>query len=526
MKAESTQVLETLAEWQMWPQTYVREAMGVNAENGFAVDPLQADLFRVVGEMAQAKLKYKDVCDGRAPKSSLSERDWFYVKKQGISVMSGKGSGKGFSLVMLICWFLQMFDRCKSPITGPSFDQINKGLLAECHKWVNMKSPKTGEPIAVVGSEFEILNDKIYLKSEGPKSRFFAVRTAPPDANESQQKGVLDGWHEDAMMVVVDEAASIQDGVFTSFNTTLTRPFNFAVLMFNPTRNSGFAYDTHYGPRADAWVQLHWDARKSTLVTRAQLDAMERDYGKDGPEYRINVLGLPPVDDPSSLISQTWIQNAVDRWESDDDETWKDYPTIAGFDPAREGKDESAYVVRKGMRVIRTDGVRLTKSDELGDWALQQMAADEVDVMFIDSVGIGGPMMDYMKKTMRNPFALRAADVTKAAINERYYRTRDEKWWEVRRCFEKDLIQIPPDRILKNELGSIKQSGQTDKGKTRVETKKEMKARGMPSPNRGDALMMTLFANDDAVMAAKRGDDDGYDANDEPGNSGLSWMGR
>jgi hypothetical protein len=526
MKAEEIQVMETLAEWQMWPQVYAREAMGWEGGPGIPeVTEQQAELFRAMGEMAQAKLKYKDVCDNRAPKSSLTERDWYYINKQGISVMSGKGTGKGGVLALSICWFLQMFDRCKSLITGPSFDQIKDGLMAECHKWINFKSPATGEPISAVGADFEILSDKIYLKSEGSKSRFFAVRTAPPDANESAQKGTLAGWHEEAVLIIVDEASHVQDGVFTGFNTTLTRPFNFAVLVFNPIKASGFAWETHYGPRADSWVQIHWDSRKSPLVTKAQLDTMERDYGKDGPEYRINVLGLPPVDDPSSLIAQTWIQNAVDRWESDTDETWKDYPTIAGFDPAREGKDESAYVVRKGMRVIRTAGSRLTKSDELGDWALQQMAADEVDVMYIDSVGIGGPMMDYMRKTMRNPFALRAADVTKAAVNERYYRIRDEKWWDVRKCFEENLIQIPPDRILKNELGSIKQAGQTDKGKTRVETKKEMKARGMPSPNRGDALMMTRFANDDAVVAAKRGDD-GYDANDEPGNSGLSWMGR
>jgi len=526
MSTDQSKVLETLAEWQFNPSVYAREAMGWVAENGTVATEQQEDLFRVVGEMALAKLKYKDVCDMRAPKSSLTERDWFYIKKQGISVMSGKGTGKGGAAAVLIFWFLQMFDRCKSPITGPSFDQINRGLLAECHKWATMKSPKTGEPISAVGSEFEILNDKIYLKSEGPKSRFFAVRTAPPDANEAQQKGVLDGWHEDAMMIVVDEAAIPQDGVFTSFVTTLTKPFNFAVMFFNPVKNTGFAFDTHYSPQSESWVQLHWDSRKSSLVTQAHLDNMANRYGKDGPEYRINVLGLPPVDDPSSLISYAWIQNAVDRWEADTDETWKDYPIVAGFDPAREGKDESAYVVRRGMRVLRVDGVRLTKSDELGDWALQQMAADEVDVMYIDSVGIGGPMMDYMKKTMANPFKLRAADVTKAANLDRYYRVRDEKWWKVREVFEKDLIQIPPDRILKNELGSIKQAGQTDKGKTRVETKKEMKARGMPSPNRGDALMMTFFANDDAVMAAKRDSGDAYDTDDEPGNAGLSWMGR
>jgi len=519
-------VLEVCAEWQLYPEVFAREAMGWTAKNGINLTPQQLDLLRTVSDMAISKLKYKDVVDGRMAESELTERDWFYIKKQGISVMSGKGTGKGGALVLLIAWFLAMFDRCKSPITGPSYEQLRRGLMAEFHKWATYKSPTTGEPISPLATEFEIQRDMIFLKSQGPKSRFFAVRTAPPDANESQQRGVLDGWHEDAMMIVVDEAAAVPDGVFTSFNTTLTKPFNFAVLAFNPFKASGFAYETHFGAKAEAWVQLHWDARESPLVTEAQLQAMERDYGSEGPEYRINVLGLPPTDDPSSLISRNWIQAAIDRHNAGCNDHWADYPVIAGFDPAREGRDESAYVVRQGKRILKVEGVRLTKSNELGDWALQRMAADEVDIMYIDSVGIGGPMMDYMRLSLQNPYALRAADVTRAASNSKYYRTRDEMWWKLRSWFEQDLIQIPPDRVLINELGSIRQGITNNKGQTTVETKKQMRDRRMPSPNRGDALMMTMFANDDVACKGPRGVQSDYDDDDRSSHSNVSWMGR
>jgi len=527
-KKFNPEVMSSVNLWQLYPEVFAREAMGWDGTALVSITPQQMELFQAVGRMARAKLKYKDVCEGLAPKSSLTKDDWYYIKKIGISVMSGKGTGKGGVLALLIAWFLWSFDRCKSPITGPSYEHIRKGLMAEIHKWVRYKNPRTGLPISRIADAFEIQRDVLYLKDEGNQSRFFAVRTAPANANESQQRGTLDGWHEDAMMVVADEAASIPDGVFTSFTTTLTRPFNFAVLVFNPTKASGFAYETHHGPRAESWIQLHWDSRESPLVTPAQLETMERDYGREGPEYRINVLGLPPTDDPSSLISRSWIQAAVDRWNASSASVWENYPVIAGFDPAREGRDESAYVVRQGKRVIRSVGVRLTKSDELGDWALQQMAADEVDVMFIDSVGIGGPMMDYMKRSMSNPQKLRAADVTREATSGRFYRLRDEKWWKLREEFERGLIQIPNDRILINELGSVRQAPVNAKNQTCVETKKQMCNRGMPSPNRADALMMTLFANDVALQAAGRAkdaDDDEY-GDPEDTFSGASWMGR
>lgn len=511
----------SLAEWMHSPSTFAREAMGWDGTHGVIATEQQEQLFDAVGKMARAKLRYKDMLDGRLKQSELTTEDWYYIRKKGISVMSGKGTGKGGTAAVIIAWFLYCFERCKSPITGPSFDQVKKGMMAEFSKWLNYRSPVDQKPIAIVRDAFEVYRDTIFLKSEGNKSRFFAVRTAPPDANEERQKGVLEGWHEDAMLVVVDEAAHIPDGVFLSFNTTLTKPFNFAVLFFNPTRNTGFAHDTHFGKYAESFVQLHWDSRESPLVTAAQLADMERDYGTEGPEYRINVLGLPPVDDPNSLIPPSWVLRAIDRYKRDDGTAWADYPKIAALDPARGGSAESALLIRQGKRVVHVEGKLEADSAKLGDWALQMIADHGIDEMWIDTVGIGGPIYDHMRRKSKR---VRSCDVAQEATSGRFYRLRDELWWKARKEFESDTMQIPDDSKLRNELGGIKQGKPTTKGKTKVETKEEMKARGMASPNRGDALMMTMMANDSILMEAKREEAEDYD--DPKEHHKTTWMGR
>lgn len=526
-----------LAEWKWHPEVFVREAMGLDGTVPGPIGPLKAteqhlELFRAVGKMARAKWKYKEVLEGLRPRSDLTEEDTEQVNKQGISVMSGKGPGKGFAGSMLIDWFLLMHPRCKSPITGPSYEQVRKGLMAEIHKWLNYKDPRTGKPISIVADEFEVQRDMIFLKKEGNQSRFFAVRTAPPSANEEQQKSTLDGWHEEAMMVVVDEAAGVGNGVFNSFRTTLTRPFNFAIIFFNPTRNEGFAYDTHFGKEREAWVQIHWDSRDSPLVTEAQIQSMIRDFGEDGPEYRINVLGLPPKDDPTAMIPRTWIQSAIDRYEDDPDpeKTWENHPVIAGFDPGGGGADKSAYVSRKGKRVKTIDAINEPDFAKLGDWVFQKMREDEVDILFIDTVGIGAPMLSYMKKDAeRNGFKssqIRAADVRRTALNTKYFRMRDQAWWDLRKLFQDGEIQMPNNSKLKNQLGAIRQGKLNSKGETTVETKEQMKARGVASPNEGDALMMTMFAAENSLLDAKRAAAGIDDYDDEPDDPGVSWMGR
>jgi hypothetical protein len=71
---------------------------------------------------------------------------------------------------------------------------------------------------------------------------------------------------------------------------------------------------------------------------------------------------------------------------------------------------------------------------------------------------------------------------------EDFVNRRSEWYWNLRKRFEDGEIDIDPlDKALAQQLVKIKWS-MTSKGQIAVETKKEMRARGLPSPDRADAV--------------------------------------
>ena len=85
----------------------------------------------------------------------------------------------------------------------------------------------------------------------------------------------------------------------------------------------------------------------------------------------------------------------------------------------------------------------------------------------------------------------------KAYDQERFGLLRDELWWRMREAFERGMISIPDDPILKGDLNAPRYDDST--GRIVVESKDKMKKRGIESPNRADALMMT-FLSDESTL--------------------------
>ena len=74
-------------------------------------------------------------------------------------------------------------------------------------------------------------------------------------------------------------------------------------------------------------------------------------------------------------------------------------------------------------------------------------------------------------------------------------RLRDEMWWLGREWFLENQCHFKPELenldILVGELSSVKY-GFTSSGKIKVESKDEMKKRGVMSPDIADAFLMTF----------------------------------
>lgn len=85
----------------------------------------------------------------------------------------------------------------------------------------------------------------------------------------------------------------------------------------------------------------------------------------------------------------------------------------------------------------------------------------------------------------------------KAFDQERFGILRDELWWRMREAFEKGNISIPDDPILKGDLNAPRYDDSS--GVIIIESKDKMRKRGVESPNRADALMMTFLQDESMV---------------------------
>ena len=484
-----------LERWQMSARAFVHEFLGVKS-----ISKQQQQALKAMTILVRAKLK-----KWRGEKLSKTEAK--YVDRIGISIRSGKGTGKDALSAWGVLWFLVCFHNSKIPMTGPSKDQVQDILLAEINKWLT-RLDEDGQPACMFPSLVSVQTNKVFINGgDNPgKSWFARIRVARQDASDEQKAKTLDGWHEDFMMIMVDEAASVSDPVFKAFDTTLTSPVNWVLMAFNPSRTSGYAFETHFGKRKKYWIRLHFDARKSELVSKTQIETIRDTYGEDSVEYQVNVLGNPPKDTARALIPYDRLRAAVNR-----DLEAKGEPIVFGVDVARQGEDKTVVVVRQGFKVREIFLYGQKDTVDIGDIVSSHIIDFNPERVYIDTCGLGVGLYDILKRKF--PGKCYPVDVNRKATlapksigrgdKMRFNRLRDELYWRLRTVFVDNMISIPKSPELMQELSSIKEED-TEDGRLKIESKVRYKRMGGKSPNIADALMITMMANIQALRARKR----------------------
>lgn len=443
----------------------------------------QVVYFSELGKLITAKIKAHDTPD------ELTADEKELASKIGISIMAGQGVGKDFITAMTMCFFLDVFPYPKITATGLTGKHLRNVLWSECAKVMSLavkNNPDDPQSLTVLESILTWQTERIFHKGiKNPGSRWFAEAvTVNPNANEEEQGKTLYGRHEDYQLIVVDEAANVPEPVFGPLEGTLTRKCCIALMIFNPTRSKGYAYDSHYRNKGQ-WLCLNWNAEESELVSREHIEKMKR-YGVDSNTYRVKVKGLPPLHDDNSLIPWDWIEDAVLR-DLDIDEF---DPIMSGADVGG-GGDKSVYIYRQGGIVEWPKFNSDKDTMNVSDWIQTEMTAVEADVVFVDIIGLGRGVYDKLR---RDRVSARPADSRSTASDpERFFNSRAEMYWKLREQFEHKLIKIPDCEELKNELGAMKFDPTR---KNKIPEKREIKKVLGHSPDIADALAMTYLKPD------------------------------
>jgi phage terminase large subunit len=187
-----------------------------------------------------------------------------------------------------------------------------------------------------------------------------------------------------------------------------------------------------------------------------------------------------------------------------------------GLDVARFGEDSSALAKRKGNRLLepvaewRNLDIMQVAGRVLNEWKLTEEAL-RPSAIFVDVIGLGAGVVDRLKEMELPVVGINVGE--SAASDEKFQRLRDELWWKGREWFGAKDCVIADDEALIAELTGPTYDYSSN-GKIVVESKRDMKKRGIKSPNRADAFLLTL-----AMPDRRRARVDRY----KPSPSTSSW---
>ncbi|WP_135552092.1 DEAD/DEAH box helicase family protein [Paenibacillus cymbidii] len=403
------------------------------------------------------------------------------------SVRSGQGVGKtGFESV-LVLWFLCCRPNCRVVCTAPTMPQLNDVLWAEVAKWLES---------SIIKKILTWRKTKVYMV--GHEDRWFATaRTAVKPEN-------MQGFHEEHMLFIVDEASGVEDRILEAILGTLSGPDNKLLMCGNPTRTSGVFYESHNRDRAD-YKTHKVSCLDSPRTSKENIEMLKRKYGEDSDVFRVRVKGDFPRGESDAFIALETAEFAKEVRVQP-----VGYKLFVGVDVARFGDDETSIYARIGGKRVGEKHHHKQDTMTTAGWVLRVIddAKREHDVteveIRIDDDGVGGGVTDRLNEINdeRNLGYIIIPVHNGGATDDEYYGNHGSKLWgDVKELLETNMtnfilgqpgvIEMPDDEKLIAQLTTRKWRMGSN-GRIYLESKKDMKKRGLPSPDRADAFVLAF----------------------------------
>lgn len=412
------------------------------------------------------------------------------------TVRSGHGVGKSTVEAWVVIWFMVTRPFPKIPCTAPTQHQLFDILWAEVSKWLRNNKALANELIWT--------KEKVYMRGY-PEEWFAVARTASkPDA--------LQGFHAEDVLYIIDEASGVDDDIFEPVLGALSTPGAKLLMCGNPTQLSGFFYDSHNKNRA-SYATFHIDGRKSSRVSQDFVQTIINMYGEDSDVFRVRVAGEFPLQEDDIFIPLSLVEKSIVTEFSP-----RKNPNLIhiGCDVARYGDDKTVigykidekvmfYKKRQGQDTMKTaDDIVM-----LGEMLVQRykLTPDNNDFIpvKVDDGGVGGGVVDRLRQIKRNnPERFWWLEVYPVIFGQRirhkYYHDSTTYMMSIVKKllqpFDEDTgerkpveLILPDDDDLVAQLSGRKYT-LTEASKIKIESKKDVKKRGQPSPDEADCVLL------------------------------------
>lgn len=387
--------------------------------------------------------------------------------------------------------------------------------------------------------QFDILKTEINCPGSGGCFRFSGIRANASRLNTQKLKGFANfdaAW--------LEEANPVSSESWNALIPTMRKGGSEIWVSFNPENPledtyQRFVANPRYPEERDG--AAYCIVRKINFTDNPRFPKELADDAdlmrQSDPElYRYVYLGEPVADNALSIIKPAWISAAVDAHRA-----IADFPTgggkIGGFDvsggvegdvAAPKSNDPNAFAWRYGSVLGGLEEWQDENPNAAAAHAHPIILREGVDMVNVDDIGVGASVPGELRRLHReaqakNPlvrdFAFQGWTASEAPANaDREYQPgkthgdmfanlKAQGWgtladrfrntWQARNGLPYDrdnLIAIPSGLPLREKLQAelAQPRRESVNGRMKVESKKSLKARGVPSHNLADAVVMAF----------------------------------
>ena len=398
------------------------------------------------------------------------------------AVASGRGIGKSALVSWLILWMMSTRIGSSVVVSANSEAQLRSVTWGELTKWTTMVINSHWWEISATKLVPAQWVTELVERDLKKGTRYWAAEGKLwSEENPDSYAGV---HNHDGMMLIFDEASGIPDAIWSVgagfFTENILDRYWFAFS--NPRRAQGYFFECFHSKR-DFWATRNIDSRTVEGTDKQVYDQIIAEYGEDSPQAKVEVYGEFPDTGDDQFIGVKLVDEAMQRPRYKDPTA----PIVIGVDPARSGVDSTVIAVRQGRDIVAIKRYHGDDTMTVVGHVIEAIEEFKPTLTVLDEGGLGYGILDRLNE---QKYKVRGVNFGwKAKNGIMYGNRRAEMWGDMREWLK--TASVPYDRQLKADLTGPKTKPDSS-GTIFLESKKDMKSRGLASPDAADAIACTF----------------------------------
>lgn len=389
-----------------------------------------------------------------------------------IAMRSGTETGKTALIAWLIIWYTSTRKDAHIVVTANTGAQLEKKTWRELAKWHKLS----------INQHWHTWTATKFYNNKSPETWF---AEAQPWSLENSQ--AFAGTHDTYVMMIFDEASEIPDKIWEVAEGAASKPGHLWLGFGNPSQNTG-RFAECFKKYRHRWYCVEIDARTAKKSDKGKIQQWIEDYGEDSDFVRVRVKGQEPRSSSHQIFSYDIVAAAMGRQIHISN--YMHAAIILGVDIARFGDDQTVFTIRQGLAITHQKAYRNLDAMMTASYIAEWIEVKQVDACFLDMGYVGAAVYDRLTRHLGYTNITGVDFGGAARANKEYFNKCAEMWWDTLEWMKTGGC-IPDCNELRDDLTG-RQYGFDKLERKQLECKKDMKARGLASPDYADSLALTF----------------------------------